>query len=141
VALVLAPADYRTFAPYSDKRVKHRGGGYEAIKKEYETVLMKELTRLLPHLETEGRIAYIDVGSPVTNNFYLGVTQGEVYGLAPVPDRWSQRWLRPDTPIKGLYFCGQDALSMGVAGALTSGFFTVASMDKGFLWDNLHLLI
>ena len=35
----------------------------------------------------------------------------------------------------------QDALSMGVAGALTSGFFVVASMDRQFLWQNLHLLL
>jgi all-trans-retinol 13,14-reductase len=141
VALILTPADYATFAPFADKRVKHRGEEYESIKKEYEVVLMKELKRLLPNLEKEGRIDYIDVGSPVTNNFYLGTHDGEVYGVSPSAKRWSERWLRPDTPIPGLYLCGQDALSMGVAGALTSGFFTVASMDKQFLWENLHLLL
>ena len=75
-----------------------------------------------PHLE--GRVVFSELGTPLSSAFYLGSPRGESYGLASTPRRWRQRWLKPATPIPGLYLAGQDVLSMGVIGALIGGFLT-----------------
>ena len=80
---------------------------------------------------------YIDLGTPVTNDFYLGTSRGEVYGLAHSPARFEQSWMRPRTPIPNLYLTGQDVLSAGIAGALTGGFFTAFEISKKCLVRNI----
>ena len=42
-------------------------------------------------------------------------------GLQHTPERWKQRWLRPRTPIKGLYLAGADVVSAGLMGATMGG--------------------
>ena len=69
-------------------------------------------------------------GTPLTNNFYLGVAKGECYGLALTPERLSEDWLKWSTPIEGLYFSGQDPFLNGVAGAATSGFRLALGLEK-----------
>ena len=46
-----------------------------------------------------------------------GRAHGESYGLAHTPARFAQSWLRPGTPLSGLYLTGQDTLSAGAVGA------------------------
>jgi all-trans-retinol 13,14-reductase len=39
-------------------------------------------------------------------------------GVASSPQRFEQDWLRPTTPVQGLYLTGQDVATDGVIGAL-----------------------
>ena len=59
---------------------------------------------------------------------FANFSQGEIYGLEQSPTRFEQRWLRPRTPIKGLYLTGADVCSAGVAGGLFGGVLTVSSL-------------
>ena len=42
-------------------------------------------------------------------------------GLAATPERFQQRWLKAETPVKNLYLCGQDIATDGIIGALMGG--------------------
>ena len=60
--------------------------------------------------QLEGRVEYFELGSPLSNNYYLGSRAGEIYGLDH--DITRMRWdvqmkLRPDLGVPGLYLSGQ----------------------------------
>ena len=49
----------------------------------------------------------------MTNNYYLGQLNGELYGLEHDMarfDAWTQARLRPKTDVPGLFMTGQDIL-------------------------------
>lgn len=57
-----------------------------------------------------GKVEYFELGSPLSNNYYLGSCSGEIYGLDH--DITRMRWdvqmkLRPDIGVPGLYVTGQ----------------------------------
>ncbi|KAL7489223.1 hypothetical protein ACHAW6_014821 [Cyclotella cf. meneghiniana] len=120
VALVIGPGFFDHVANFQNKRVKHRGEEYEAIKKKWESVFMDVLLKEFPMLRD--RIDFVEFGSALSNDFYLGTHQGAVYGLAHTPERFLQQWLRPKTPITNLYLTGQDVCSCGIGGALIGGY-------------------
>jgi all-trans-retinol 13,14-reductase len=53
---------------------------------------------------------------------------GEMYGLDHTPQRFHQKWLRPQTNIKNLYLTGQDVTTVGLTSALFSGLLTASSL-------------
>ena len=55
------------------------------------------------------QLEYIDVGTPISNRYYLGCPNGEIYGLNHVKERVQPEVLmelRPDTVVPGLYLTG-----------------------------------
>jgi len=61
-------------------------------------------------------------------------------GIEPSADHFTRdtHWLRPKTPIDGLWLTGQDSFSAGVSGAMASGSLTYATLtgDWLFMLDN-----
>ena len=56
------------------------------------------------------QVEYFEVGSPVTNRYYIGSARGEIYGLDHDTSRFSPEVvmsLRPETDIPGLYLTGK----------------------------------
>ena len=51
-----------------------------------------------------------------------------MYGIAHSPKRFRQRWLRPQSDMKDLYFVGQDITTVGVSSALFSGLLTASTV-------------
>ena len=93
--------------------------------------------------QLEGHVEYFDVGSPLTNTFYLGTLKGEVYGADHNTARFSleaMARMRPDVGIPGLYLTGQDVLSCGFSGALYGGLFCAMSIAKRNLIADLTKL-
>ena len=82
-----------------------------------------------PHLKS--RIKYRELGTAVTNDFYLGTHRGAVYGLAHTPERFAT----PIDPfflsksIPNLYLTGQDICGCGIATAIMSGVVTAGSVS------------
>ena len=128
---VIAPVDYAVFAKWETGRVHNRGEGYDDVKKMWEDRLLKELYRQCPGCE--GHVVFKDLGTPLSNNYYLGVSKGEVYGLSHSCDRtWNHAaeigcW----TDINGLFLSGQDVALAGIAGALLGGALCSAAMSTG----------
>ena len=57
------------------------------------------------------QVEYLDVGSPVTNKYYLNAPKGEIYGLDHTAKRFGSpdimMTLRPETDIPGLLLTGR----------------------------------
>lgn len=135
VALVIAPCCYDDVERFKDERVKRRSKEYVSMKEEWQEIFMKVLLEQFPELRN--KVDYVDFGTAVTNDFYLGTHRGAVYGLAHTPERLAQSWLRPTTPVKNLLLTGQDVLSCGVAGALIGGYVCAY---KASPWSLFHTL-
>ncbi|CAH1238000.1 RETSAT [Branchiostoma lanceolatum] len=134
--IIISFTPYEWFAEWEDGRVKHRGEDYESLKNRLAQKMWRQVCQQYPQLE--GKDEYMDVGTPLSNNYYLGSTRGEIYGLDHHRDRFSQELvtnLRPDTAIPGLYLTGQDIVTAGFAGALVAGLLTAGAVL------NRHLLL
>jgi len=128
VVLALAPTRYEYWAPWTNERIKHRGTEYETMKKRLTHRLTEAVLAKLPQLR--GRLTYVDLGTPLSNDYYLGTSWGEAYGLSHTPSRFAQYWLTPKTPLPNLYLSGQDIACDGVTGAVLSGLLTAGTIDK-----------
>lgn len=142
VVEILTVADYAAFTKLEDKKASsskpgHRGIRYECAKKHIEERMLEAFRGIFPHLGD--KVLSVSSGSPLTNNFYLGALQGEVYGLAHTCQRFSvdYEWLlRPrQTSFQGLYLTGQDIVCDGVCGALAAGVLTAITLDRTVLID------
>ena len=96
---------------------------------------MNNLLRYFPELE--GKIDFVDFGSALTNDFYLGTHRGAVYGMAHTPQRFQQHWLQCQTPVKNLLLTGQDICSCGVCGALVGGYLCASRLSLRCVWETL----
>ena len=129
---------YRWFEQWEKDRVMKRGDDYEDLKHRIGRRMWKQTCALFPDLQDTEE--YFDVGSPVTNNYYIGSPRGELYGIDHNKDRFSPETvaaLRPDTPISGLYMTGQDILSCGFAGAMFGGLLSASAVLKRNLFSDM----
>ena len=57
------------------------------------------------------QVEYFNVGTPVSNQYYIGSAKGEIYGLDHSKERFGSpeviMTLRPDTDIPGLLLTGE----------------------------------
>lgn len=80
-AEVLTELNYEWVKDWNEARVRHRGEDYEAIKAKVTKKLKDRLFKQFPDLAKPGVIAYEELGTPLSNNFYIGahrVTQTAV---------------------------------------------------------------
>ena len=122
--ITLAP--WERFAAWADQRVRRRGDDYEAIKAELAERMLRELDRHLP--QVRAAIDYQEVSTPLSTRHFAGYERGEIYGLDHSPERFAARWLRPRTPLRGLWLTGQDITTCGIAGAMAGGYLTASAM-------------
>lgn len=85
-------------------------------------------------------MAFTDVSTPLSIEYYLAAPGGAAVGLDPVPERFGGDWavmqpLDAITPIPGLAATGQDTLLCGVVMAQVAGMATAARLlgAAGFL--------
>lgn len=123
---IVAPAPYEWFAQWHDTIWGKRGEDYEAFKAELGDRLMAHLYEKVP--QARDKVDYFEVSTPLSTDWFGGYHHGELYGLAHTPERMQQKWLRPQTEIKGLWLTGQDILTCGVTGAMMAGMLTTMSM-------------
>lgn len=125
---VITVASYDWFERWGDTRWKKRGADYEAFKQHLSERLLAALEAHVPSVR--GRVKTWELSTPLTTEHFAGYARGELYGLDHGPSRFRQRWLRPATPVPGLYLTGQDVLTAGVAGALFGGVVTASALTR-----------
>ena len=59
-------------------------------------------------------------------------------GIEASPQRFAQKWLRAQTPIRGLYLTGQDIATDGVIGALVGGVIAASAYLKRDLMTEIR---
>lgn len=123
---VVALAPYAWFERWQDTHWKDRGEEYEAFKHQLAQQMLERLFEQLPQLR--GKVDRYELSTPLTTRHFCNYAQGEIYGIAHSPERFRQRFLRPATPIRGLYLTGQDIVSCGVGGALMAGVLTASAI-------------
>src|SRR5260370_8251099 len=123
---VVALVPYNWFERWQDTGWKRRGQDYETLKQELSVRLQLELEHHVPALS--GKIDYAELSTPLSTRHFMNYQRGESYGLSGTPERFRLRCLTPRTPIRNLYLTGQDVVSLGVTGALLSGFVTASAV-------------
>ncbi len=110
---------YDGFEPWEQTGWKKRGADYDALKSDFKERLLETLYEQCP--SARGRVEVAELSTPLSTRNFANHQRGEIYGLTSTPARFEQRWLRPRTPIKGLFLTGADVASLGVTGALMGG--------------------
>ncbi len=110
---------YDAFSRWEQSQWKKRPADYEALKERLAASLLEILYRHVP--QVRGKVDVYELSTPLTTRHFANQQHGEIYGLDHTPSRFRQNWLRPQTPIPGLFLTGQDVASCGVAGALVGG--------------------
>ncbi|CAD5121492.1 DgyrCDS9997 [Dimorphilus gyrociliatus] len=136
---VITMAKWDWFSSWKDERVKHRGGVYEEKKELMKEKMWKQVLALYPQLKD--CVEYMDLGTPLSNNFYIGALEGETYGLDHNMKRFASAEvamnLRPDIGVPGLYITGQDLFSAGLVGAAMGGVITAAACLNRQVFNDL----
>ena len=131
---VISLLPYEWTKKWDGTKWANRGDDYLALKEELANELLKVTIKNNPGIEDH--IVVKEVSTPLSTKHFSGYQQGEIYGLSHDPSRFRQKVLRPSTPVKNLYLTGQDILSAGVMGALSSGLLTsIAVMKKNLQKD------
>ncbi|MGB8221963.1 MAG: hypothetical protein WCF10_05210, partial [Polyangiales bacterium] len=126
-AVTLGP--YDAFKSWENTSWKKRGAQYDELKASLSERLLDTLYKHAP--ATRGKVEIAELSTPLTTRNFAAHPTGEIYGLQHTALRFEQRWLRPRTPIKGLYLTGADVASAGVVGALMGGMLCSSAVLKG----------
>lgn len=123
-----------TFLPWDgfERWKETRRGQREKSYQEYKKAIQERLVeRLKVHLpEVMKHLDYHEMSTPLSTQFFTRAHRGAIYGLETTPKRFLHRKLRTRTPIKGFYLSGSDVTTLGIAGAMTSGLLTAATIHK-----------
>ena len=111
------------------------GTGTQNGKNYHGKNVVKNTNRKNPNIQTA--IDYQELSTPLTIRDLAKYQKGEMYGIDHDSNRFRQRWLRPQSEIKNLFFTGQDIMTAGVSSALFSGMLTASTILK----ENLTYMI
>ena len=134
--IILTMAKKEWFEEWENEDCMKRNLDYKDLKETMAQRMINEgLYKYYP--KTKGKITHYEMGTPLTNQFYLGCLDGEGYGLDSNATRYNEiSYLRPDTSIENLYLTGQDICTLGFTGALMGGILTANSiLGYGTLLD------
>ncbi|MCB9508139.1 MAG: NAD(P)/FAD-dependent oxidoreductase [Myxococcales bacterium] len=115
------------FAGWEGTRWYKRGEDYEAFKAAMTERLLEQLYERMPKLR--GLVKHAELSTPLSTDHFARPSRGSIYGLEPTVDRFKSRWLRPKSPIPGLYFSGSEVASVGVMGAMLGGLLCGAAIE------------
>jgi all-trans-retinol 13,14-reductase len=119
--------DYKTF-----EKFKGEGGNkspeYLAMKKRISEKMLNSLEKILPGVRS--KVVQMDLGTPITNEFYINSTRGNAYGTEKILKQSGPFAFQAKSEIENLYLCGASILAHGVAGAANSGVKTAAVILK-----------
>ncbi|WP_141733194.1 phytoene desaturase family protein [Oligoflexus tunisiensis] len=119
---MVVPAPYQWFEKWKDTKWQKRGSEYKQLKQDITDRLLSILLEKFPQLKD--KIHYTELSSPLSTAHFSNYQKGEIYGINHDPQRFKERWLRTDTPVRNLYLTGQDIVTCGVGGALSAGVLT-----------------
>jgi all-trans-retinol 13,14-reductase len=131
----IIPSPFEDFDKWKDMPWQKRGPDYDKFKEEISQRILKEVYKHVPAAKES--LDYYELSTPLSVRSLANYQKGEMYGLDHTPDRFHQRWLRPQTDIKNLYLTGQDILTVGATSALFSGLITASSILKKNLMSEL----
>jgi all-trans-retinol 13,14-reductase len=135
-AFICGDVPWEWFEQWKDTKIHKRGADYEAFKASFKERMMAVLHEYYP--STVGRVEYVELGTPLDTNYYLGRLTGASYGIPPTPSKGKAdvEWLRPeiDELPDGIFVCGQDVTVDGFAPACLSALMAMAAIEGPSHW-------
>lgn len=119
--------DYEIFERFKDEK-EPRSQEYQEFKELLTEKMIKTLEKVLPNVRKN--IVHKELGTPITNEYYINSTNGSVYGTEKKLMQIGPFAYRAKSEIKNLYLCGASIVSHGVAGAGYSGLQTAGEILK-----------
>lgn len=101
---------------------------YKKLKERLCNKLVNSLDKVVPGIRNN--IVQMELGTPMTNEYYIKSTKGNVYGTEKGFNQTGPFSFPAKTEIENLYMCGASIISHGVAGASYSGVKTAAIILK-----------
>ena len=132
-AEIVAPFSYQSLEAFREEPWRRRGADYDSAKHRLTKALLDLVEQQFPGFRQS--VAYFELATPLTFEYFTGAPSGTIYGYPGVPDRYRKTWLQPRTPVRNLYLTGTDATMLGIMGALMGGVVTASNMlgAAGFL--------
>jgi all-trans-retinol 13,14-reductase len=132
-AEIIAPFSYRTLEAFREEAWRRRSTDYESVKDRMTQALLDLVEQQHPGFRE--LVAYAELATPLTFEYFTAAPAGTIYGYPATPDRFRKTWLAPKTPVRNLYLTGADAAVLGVMGALMGGVATASTLlgSTGFL--------
>jgi phytoene dehydrogenase-like protein len=126
---------YDSFKEFS-KLDDYHSEAYLQYKSRIIEKLLNSLERVVPGIRRH--IIQMELGTPMTNEFYIQSTRGSVYGTEKNFWQTGPFAFRNKSEIDNLYLCGASILAHGVAGASYSGVQTAATILNRRMEDLLQ---
>lgn len=117
--------NYEAFKPFETSSDYHTPA-YLEFKKRLTEKMLNSVEKALPGVREY--IVQVELGTPLTNEYYVNATRGNVYGTEKTFWQTGPFAFRNRSEIENLYLCGASILSHGVAGATYSGVQTAATI-------------
>ena len=117
--------DYKVFEKFKDEK-EPRSKEYLQFKELLTEKMIKTLEKVLPNVRKH--IVHKELGTPITNEYYINTTNGSVYGTEKKLTQIGPFAYKAKSEIKNLYLCGASIVSHGVAGAGYSGLQTAGEI-------------
>ena len=134
---VITVAEFARHKKWEETEWKKRGDDYDSLKENVSQSLLESLYKHSPN--TKGHVDYYELSTPLTSRDLANYKEGELYGIDHTPQRFQQKWLRPETKVKNLFLTGQDIVTAGVSAAMMSGVITSSAiLKKNMMKQFLH---
>lgn len=118
---------YDAFARWVGKKWRKRGDDYTELKAKIEAKLLEQFLARMPGLRDY--VDYVELSTPASTETFVRPVAGSIYGIEPTPGRFANPWLRPKSPVPGLYFAGSEVTTVGVIGAMMGGVLGAAAVS------------
>jgi len=122
---VITYINYEAFKVFQDEGLE-RSDAYLEFKERLMQKFLNSLERVVPGINEN--IVHKELGTPITNEYYINTTKGNVYGTEKSLKHIGPFAYKPKSEIENLYLCGASITSHGVVGASYSGIQTAAKL-------------
>ena len=126
---------YDAFMAWKDSNYGDRPEDYEAFKEFLTKRMLDTVEVVIPNLRDHLKLC--ELGTPLTNDFYVAAHRGNLYGQAKSLSQIGPGAPRIRTEIDGLFHCGQSTAAHGVLGALATGVIAASKISGQSMEDLL----
>jgi phytoene dehydrogenase-like protein len=121
--------NYESFRKF-EREDFERSEAYLEFKEQVKNKMIRTLEKVIPGVRDH--IIQSELGTPITNEYYINSTKGSVYGTEKSLKHIGPFAYKAKSEIENLYLCGASISSHGIAGASYSGVQTAAEiLGKG----------
>lgn len=129
-AEIIAPLSYSCLEKFRNEPWRRRSLRYQEMKAAISKALLASVEASFPGFGAT--VAFSELSTPLTIEHFTDHPKGAIYGLPATPARYRKSWLKPDTPVNGVYLTGVDAGSLGIMGAMMGGVSAAARIIGPF---------